>query len=188
LRAGCGGSVAPITISPRRGSTLGPRVGEVLGLQWIDFDKDGGYLHVRRQWTRFGEYATTKTPAALRRIPLPADLRDELIELRLRSRFSTDEDPIFVSRSGTPLGHRNVTRRGFEPARDLAGLPESLTFHDLRHAAASRLIDAGLDPVTVAAVLGHEDASVTLKVYAARFNRQRKDDAVRVALSAGVSG
>jgi integrase len=56
------------------------------------------------------------------------------------------------------------------------------SFHDLRHAAASRLIDAGLDPVTVAAVLGHEDPSITLKVYAARFNRQRKDEAVRLAL------
>jgi len=41
-----------------------------------------------------------------------------------------------------------------------------LTFHSLRHAAASRLINAGLDPVAVADVLGHEDATTTLKVYA----------------------
>jgi hypothetical protein len=40
------------------------------------------------------------------------------------------------------------------------------------------------DAVTVAAVLGHEDASVTLRVYAARFNKQRKDDLVRAALAA----
>jgi integrase len=53
-------------------------------------------------------------------------------------------------------------------ARDLAGLPASLTFHDLRH-AASRLIDAGLDPVTVAAVLGHDDPTVTLRIYAHKF-------------------
>jgi integrase len=46
---------------------------------------------------------------------------------------------VFASLSGTPLGHRNVLRRGFEPARDAAGLPSSLTLHDLRHAAASRL-------------------------------------------------
>jgi integrase len=168
-------------------ATLGLRIGEVLGLQWQDFDKPEGKLHVRRQWTRFSEYGPTKTPAAVRSIALPASLRDELIALRLRSRFSADDQPIFASREGTPLGHRNVTRRGFEPARDLADLPASLTFHDLRHAAASRLIDAGLDPVTVAAVLGHEDPSVTLKVYAARFNRQQKDDAVRLALAGGAS-
>src|SRR5947208_2994430 len=33
-------------------ATLGLRIGEVLGLQWIDFNKDGGFLHVRRQWLR----------------------------------------------------------------------------------------------------------------------------------------
>jgi class 3 adenylate cyclase len=56
-----------------------------------------------------------------------------------------------------------------------------------RDAAASRMIDAGLDPVTVAGVLGHDDPSITLKVYAARFNRQSKDEAVRAALSGSAS-
>lgn len=59
----------------------------------------------------------------------------------------------------------------------------AVSFHDLRHAAASRMIDAGLDPVTVATVLGHEDPHITLKTYAARFNKQRKDEAVRIALA-----
>ncbi|HET8893021.1 MAG TPA: tyrosine-type recombinase/integrase [Gaiellaceae bacterium] len=169
----------------RLAATLGLRIGEVLGLRWEDFDRADGMLRVQRQWLRSGEYGPTKTAAGVRRIALPPTLRDDLIALRLRSKASQESDPIFASREGTPLGHRNVTRRGFEPARDLAELPESITFHDLRHAAASRLIDAGLDPVTVAGVLGHEDPSITLKVYAARFNRQRKDDAVRLALSSG---
>jgi integrase len=169
-------------------AALGLRLGEVLGLQWQDFDKAGGYLSVRRQWTRFGEYGPTKTPAGVRDIALPPELRDALIELRLRSRFSADSDPVFASRIGSPLGHRNVTRRGWEPARKLAGLPDSIRFHDLRHAAASRLIDAGLDPVTVAAVLGHDDANVTMRVYAARSNKQRKDDLVRQALAGATLG
>ena len=63
------------------------------------------------------------------------------------------------------------------------GLPSTLTLHDLRHAAASRLIHAGLDPVTVAAVLGHEDAVVTLQVYAHLWDRKRSDEAVREALA-----
>lgn len=149
---------------------LGLRIGEVLGLRWEDFDKNASALRVRRQWLRSGEYGPTKTPAGVREIALPHSLRDELIALRLRSAFSQDADPIFASRNGTPLGHRNVTRRGFEPARDLAGLPSSLTFHDLRDAAVSRMIAAGLDAVTVAGVVGHEDPSITLRVYAAWFN------------------
>lgn len=167
---------------------LGLRLGEVLGLRWEDFDKDDSALHVCRQWLRSGEYGPTKTPAGVRRIAIPPTLRDELIALRLRSKFSKDSDPIFASLRGTPLNHRNVTRRGFEPARDLTKLPKEITFHDLRHAAASRLIiKAKLDPVTVASVLGHEDANITMRVYAHMYDRQRTDDAVRVALAGGAS-
>jgi site-specific recombinase XerC len=168
-------------------ATLGLRKGEALGLRWEDFDKDAGVLHVRRQWLVSGEYGPPKTKAGTRRIALPADLRDLLIGLRLRSDWSPDEHPIFASLAGTPLGHRNVLRRGWEPARDLAGLQSSLTLHDLRHAAASRLINARLDPVTVAAVLGHEDATVTLKVYGHLWDCQRTDDDVRKALAGGAA-
>ena len=95
---------------------LGLRIGEVLGLKWGDFDKDARVLHVERQWLRTREYGPTKTKAGTRRIALPTDVREELVVLRLRSPFSQDDQPLFASRTGTPLGHRNVTRRGFEPA------------------------------------------------------------------------
>lgn len=169
----------------RVAAILGLRKGEALGLTWADFDKEDGYLSVERQWTQAGTYGPPKTKAGVRRIALPADLRDALIAHRLQSAFSLDEHPIFASVTGTPLGHRNVSRRGFEPARDLAGLPSHLTFHDLRHASASRLIDAGLDAVTVAAVLGHEDATTTLRIYAHRFDRAKKDEKVREAFAGG---
>jgi integrase len=162
---------------------LGLRLGEVLGLQWGDFEKTGSLLQVRRQWLVSGHYGPPKTAAGVRSIPLPDDLRRELIDLRLASRYSQDDDPIFASREGTPLQHRNVAHRGFERAAKEAGI-EGVSFHDLRHAAASRLITNGLDPVTVAAVLGHGDPTITLKVYAHLFNRDKRDDAVRRALSA----
>ena len=162
-------------------ATLGLRLGEVLGLRWEDFDKDAGTLHVRRQWTRFGEYAAPKTRAGVRRIAIPTDLRDELIALRLRSDHSRDAQPIFASKSGTPLMHRNVVRRGFEPIRNEAGLT-NVTFHSLRGAAVSRLIRASLDPVTVADFIGHEDPHTTLRVYASLWDRQKTDEAIRLAL------
>ena len=139
---------------------------------------------MRRQWLQAGEYDPTKTKAGERRIALSHDLRERLIALRLGSRHSSDDRPIFASVTGTPLGHRNVERRGFEAVRDEAKLRGHLTFHDLRHAAASQLIRAGLDVVTVADVPGHEDPTVTLRVYAHLFDRERTDDAVRAALSA----
>ncbi len=162
---------------------LGLRLGEVLGLQWHDFDRQEGVLYIHRQWLKTSQYGPTKTKAGNRRIALPDDLRRELIDLQLASKHSQHDDPIFASTNGTPLGHRNTTHRGFQPARDLAGLPASLTFHDLRHAAASRLIAAGIDPVTVAAILGHEDPHVTLKIYGHLFDRNKRDKAIRAALA-----
>jgi integrase len=161
-------------------ATLGLRLGEVIGLTWPDFDVQVSVLTVRQQFTRQGEYAPTKTKASVRRIAVPSDLRAMLIDLKLAA--EDVNGPIFASGNGTPLGRRNLTRRGFEAARDEAGLPEHLTFHDLRHAAASRLIARGLDAVTVADVIGHDDPNITLRVYAHMFDRAKSDAAVRAAL------
>ena len=39
-------------------------------------------------------------------------------------------------------------------------------FHDLRHSYASYAIASGIDPVTVAGILGHSDPSITMRIYA----------------------
>jgi integrase len=80
-------------------------------------------------------------------------------------------------------GRDHGTRRGFEAARDEAKLPDYLTFHDLRHAAASRLIASGLDDELVAGLLGHEDSTITRRVYAHVYDRAEKSEQVRKALS-----
>jgi integrase len=137
---------------------------------------------VRRQWTRSNEYGPTKTPAGVRRIPLPKELVQFFIELKLRSEHSADEDPVFASKEGTPLGHRNLTRRGFEPAVGRAGI-DGVTFHDMRHAFASRMIARGIEPVTLAKLMGHEDIRETLNTYSHLWDRVRTDDVVREAMS-----
>src|SRR5438132_11999739 len=71
----------------------GLRLGELLGLQWQDIDLQEGVLHIRRQHTRLGEYAPPKTKAAIRRIPLSDEITSELAALKLRSRYSSDDDP-----------------------------------------------------------------------------------------------
>jgi len=159
---------------------LALRKGETLGLQWGDIDKDRGVLHVRRQWLPTGEYGPTKTADGVREILLPTGLQSELLALRLASPHSGDEQPIFASRNGTPLSHRNVSRRGFEAARARAGLPETLLFHDLRKAGISRWIANGVPPVTAAKMAGHRDAKITIELYTKIFNSD--DEAVREAI------
>ena len=163
------------------GFYTGPRQGELLGLQWRDFDLHDGVLYVRRQWTRAGEYGPTKT-SAIRRLPLSDEMISLLSALKLRSVYSGEDDPVFASRRGTPLGHRNVSHRGFEPAVALAGIV-GVTFHDMRHAFASRMIARGIEPVTLSVLMGHKDIRETLNTYAHLWDRVRTDGAVRKAMA-----
>ncbi|MGC4891061.1 tyrosine-type recombinase/integrase [Micromonospora sp. DT227] len=79
--------------------------------------------------------------------------------VRRKARF------IFADEEGGPLHRNTFNDEVLGPARRAAGMPE-VTFHDLRHCFASLLIRNGLSPKVVAQMLGHADASRTLKVYA----------------------
>lgn len=160
----------------------GLRIGELLGLTWEDIDLKKGELHVRRQWLRAGTYGPPKTKAGVRRVPLPDDLVSYLRGLKLRSGFSQPEHPVFVSKTGKPLGHRNLTRRGFEPIAKKARL-DGVSFHDMRHAFASRMIWRGTSPTDLARVMGHESSAVTEKVYIHLFNRQETDSKIKDAMA-----
>lgn len=60
------------------------------------------------------------------------------------------------------VGLRTQSKMGkrFRAARAKVGM-DWLHFHDLRHAAASEMINAGVDLYTVGAVLGHKSATST---------------------------
>jgi integrase len=163
----------------------GCRQSELMGLVWGDVDLAEGVINVRQQFGRAREISAPKTKAGRRRVPLVPSTVAMLRKHRLASKFSTDSDYVFASRSGAPLQHRNLTRRGWEAARDAAGLPQ-MGFHQTRHCFASRAIAAGVPVQMLAEVLGHRDPSVTLKVYAHLFDRRRSEDAFRAAMG-GVS-
>lgn len=57
-------------------------------------------------------------------------------------------------------GPKITVQRAFMRARATVGL-DHIHFHDLRHSAASELINAGVDLYTVGKVLGHKDARST---------------------------
>jgi integrase len=103
---------------------------------------------------------------------------------KLASRFSAETDPVFASKTGSYLSHRNVTRRGFEPARAHAEI-EAITFHSMRHAFASRMISRGITSTVLASLMGHESSVITERRYIHRFDQQRTDEAVRQAMSSG---
>jgi integrase len=82
---------------------------------------------------------------------------------------------VFGTATGTPLGARNVERRGLGHAADTAGLNGDdqlrLRVHDLRHTFASHLIiDLRLDIAQVSRIIGHARPSITLDTYTHLFN------------------
>jgi integrase len=160
----------------------GLRLGELLGLKWKDVDLQEGVLRVERQWTRLNEYAPPKTKKAERSVPLPGDLKQLLAELKLGSRFSANEDPVFASRNGKPLQHRNATRRGFEMAAAKAGI-DDVTFHDLRHAYVSMLAARRVPSSVIAELVGHETSVITERIYTHLHDTPRVYREVREALT-----
>ena len=71
---------------------------------------------------------------------------------------------VFPSAVGTPLDESNV-RKAFNQILEKAGLHRRGP-HQMRHAFASLLLQAG-EPITyVSGQLGHNDLAITLRVYA----------------------
>ena len=71
---------------------------------------------------------------------------------------------MFTTAIGTPLDGRNVTHE-LQAALSRAGLPRQ-RFHDLRHAYATLMLEAGEDLAMVSRTLGHSNISTTADTYA----------------------
>lgn len=69
----------------------------------------------------------------------------------------TDEYVFPNPKTGGPL---QDVKRSFHSAVKKAGI-QGLRFHDLRHTFASRLVEAGVDLITVKELLGHHSVKVT---------------------------
>ena len=102
----------------------------------------------------------TKTHQA-REIPLAKELLP-LVEKQLQ--LGGADTPLFQSANGRPLQYNNFMSRVFKPAVKRVGL-EEVSFHNLRHTAASLLIHSGAPVTTVAGILGHASTQMTLDVY-----------------------
>lgn len=75
-----------------------------------------------------------------------------------------DHDVVFANEAGRPLNPSNVTTRHYHPILARAGLPR-LRFHDLRHTAATLLLEANINPKVVSEMLGHSEIGITMNLY-----------------------
>ena len=87
------------------------------------------------------------------------------IEQRLRTGAAwEDHGLVFTNEVGSPVDTSNLRRRSFGPLLVRSGL-EGLRFHDLRHTAATLLLERNIHPKIVSEMLGHSQISTTLDLY-----------------------
>jgi integrase len=151
--------------------SLGLRQGECVGLKWSDVDLEAGTLSVMRQATRTNEHVEAegdpKTRRSRRSLILPRVCVEQLLRhrrLQEAERAKADEwsngewidrDLVWPSTRGTPLSPSNL-RRLLRRQCEQAGIRQ-VTFHTLRHSAATLLLAQGVPSAMILDVLGHQD-------------------------------
>lgn len=154
----------------------GMRQAELIGLKWSDVDWKHRAIQVQRQVRHFkgGGYTFTKPKSksgnrtiilgkqqALKTIREHLEDQKRLIEHAGESWENLNL--IFPSNVGTPITANNL-RRNFRILLEASGLPK-IRFHDLRHTAASLMLNHGIPILIASRRLGHSKPSMTMDVY-----------------------
>ena len=154
----------------------GLRRGELAGLHWSDVDLTARTITVRHNRVTVAgrvQEQTTKTRSGRRQVPLSDAATASLLEWQLRQdqeRADAAEawataGHVWTMPGGSALDPSYITREFQTIRKQPEPLPE-LTFHGLRHCAASLLIAGGGDLSTVSKLLGHSSVAITADIYA----------------------
>ena len=183
----------------------GARIGEVLGLTWDDIDLQNGTIHICRQLNLAGRrhlmyFSAPKNRTSTRRIyidkVLIAELRQwKTLQSRNELRLGNAYQLVYEDTDGRVHTSPKIEARQIDMPRravvctDAFGLPIhyasfrkllhplGLNSHSFRHTHATRLIEAGANPIDVAARLGHADVGITQNLYAHDTEEMQRETA-----------
>lgn len=144
----------------------GIRIGELLALQWDDFDQEQNLLKISKTtfmlkdnsgiWHQVTD--SPKTSSSHRDIPIPPKIKRLLLQHRAGS-----SSQYIIDNGGAQMKVRHY-QFIFESMLKKLSIPKK-GFHALRHTFASRAIELGIDVKTLSELLGHSKASITLDRY-----------------------
>jgi len=132
----------------------GARLGEVLALNWEDWD--GESIKICKSYApnnKGPKITPVKTSRSNRVLPLSAPLNRLLNDFK-----GLPREPLCKSLHGSRLHPSNLRRDWW---KKVCG---GYRIHDLRHTCATFLLNQ-VDPRVVSAKLGHESTTTTLKIY-----------------------
>jgi integrase len=148
----------------------GLRSGELMALRWSDVDQASGIIHVQLSYDPQAKVTgPPKSRAGIRKIPIPAPLREHLTE---HSKRRATRQPLVFARHS--LAGR---RRGADGQFGASGVYQrakrhwepkgigAMTLHDCRHTYASLMIAAGENAKALQTYLGHSSITTTYDCY-----------------------
>jgi integrase len=123
-----------------------------------------GVRRVRRAFSDVGGRIVLGTPKShqSRTVPVPRFIAAG----QAAATSGKHPDELVFTMPGTSVVRLSNWRRAvFPPARARAGTSDRLRVHDLRHTAASLMIQAGYPPKMLQEILGHASITTTLDLY-----------------------
>lgn len=184
----------PLNIGFALALYMGLRESEICGLKWRYVDLDAQTLDIRETLGRDGSKWYVKEPktgGSIRSLYIPDVLADalrarlaEVNEERMQSGMPLNSLFVVGGADGSYMQpHYLSTRwRIAADALELIGTEGNRpTFHDLRHTFATAAIRHGVDVKTVASMMGHVNAAMTMNTYASADPDAKKRGAEAVA-------
>ena len=141
----------------------GLRASELRGLTWSHVDFEKKLIHVRQRADFRGAMGSPKSKAGNRDVPMSPLVVNTLRQWRLVCP-RTELGLVFPTRNGGIIRHSGMFRI-WHGLLEAAGLPQRYRFHDLRHTAASLLIEQGWQPKKIQEVMGHSSIQMTFDRY-----------------------
>ena len=144
----------------------GIRLGELLALTWEDIDFNSNLLTINK--TSYSAKLDGKTQIIVdkpktkksnRVIPLP----NQLVKLLKIIKKESNSKYVITTRNSGMVGNRSY-QRTFKFILKKVNVPYR-NFHSLRHTFATNAIELGMDVKTLAEILGHTNAMITLNRY-----------------------
>jgi integrase len=154
--------------------TTGARRGELLALTWDDVAFVGAALTIRRALTKTRKAGTYLKPTknnSVRIVGLSPFALEALRSIRATQAADklaagpgyADAGSVFADSLGGWLNPDDASH-AYSSFAKKSGI-SSTRLHSARHTAATLMLGSGIDPRTVAGVLGHTVASTTVNIY-----------------------
>lgn len=153
----------------------GLRIGEARGLRWINVHFKKGEVRIveqlaqRRRKEDPHEFTAPKRGSERTIYPTSAALDALKAErawqqgVRALGQWTDEYGLVFTREDGTPIPYRTLDAR-LKRIGEKIGIPD-ISAHCLRHTYATACSEAGINPKTVAAALGHKHAQLTVDRY-----------------------